>query len=133
MENSNDITPVWNPERRCWEPENALNEKGREALVRMYAEDRLEGRDKGKLVMLAAVCPLEILARTPPDELREKLDEIWIDHKASTPSDDDEYWLLFSPFDHKYYVFASCAFAGGGWPSKPVYVLDEPPRRFYEE
>jgi hypothetical protein len=51
-------------------------------------------------------------------------------HKASIPADDDEYWLARSPFDGKFYVFASQA--GAGWPSSPDYVLDRRPSWFDE-
>ncbi|MFZ0962756.1 MAG: hypothetical protein WAO35_17950 [Terriglobia bacterium] len=76
-------------------------------------------------------CARETVSVTPPDELRRKLAEVTFEHKASTPSDDDEYWLARSPFDGKYYVFASTP--GAGWPVEPVYVLDQRPGWFDED
>lgn len=82
--------------------------------------------------MVAELCSLAKLAKTEPDELREKLSQIRFEHKPSTPADDDEYWLAQSPFDKRFYVFASCAF-GGNWPASPAYVFDERPAWFDED
>ena len=100
------------------------------ALIREYAPITVfPGSIETTTEMVASLCPLDQLTMTPPDKLREMLRRIRFAHKASTPSDDDEYWLARSPFDHRFYVFASCSF-GGGWPTEPNYVYDERPAWF---
>lgn len=124
---------IWDPDRKRWGSGDSLSEQDRMALIREYtptsvfpgAVDRTAG-------MVASLCPLEQLVETTPDQLQEMLSSICFEHKVSTPTDDDEYWLAQSPFNHKFYVFASCAF-GGGWPTSPVYVLDERPAWFDED
>jgi hypothetical protein len=40
----------------------------------------------------------EFAAALPNDELRSRIANFQIEHKASTPFDDDEYWMARSPF-----------------------------------
>ena len=110
-----------------------MTEDDRLALICEHAPPTaFPGSVESTARMIASLCPLDQLTLTPPDELREKLRGIRFAHRASTPADDDEYWLARSPFDNRFYVFASCSF-GGGWPTKPVYAYDESPAWFYED
>jgi hypothetical protein len=120
--------PVWQEKLKRWD---SLDEERLHALLIEYAPPgAFPGQPSYTVKMLAALCPREIVSITPPGELRRKLAEVSFEHKASTPSDDDEYWLARSPFDGKFYVFASQP--GGVWPSSPHFVLDQRPAWFDE-
>lgn len=71
--------------------------------------------------MILCILKQSIIGEIAEPDLIEKIKSITYEHKASTPSDDDEYWTFHSPFDGKWYTFASTA-CGGGWPTNPVYV-----------
>lgn len=87
---------------------------------------------RGMHKAIASMCPnLQTLAGMPRDDLKRKLASISFEHKASTPYDDDEYWLAQCPFNNLWYVFASLPCAG--WPTTPVYVLNERPAWFDED
>lgn len=121
--------PVWQENLERWD---SLEGGRLRALLIEYAPpSAFPGSPSYTFAMLAALCPRESVSVTSPDELRRKLAEVTFEHKASTPSDDDEYWLARSPFDGKYYVFASTP--GAGWPVEPVYVLDQRPGWFDED
>ena len=81
--------------------------------------------------MLMSVIPCDLLNKLPASEIASKLSTICWEHKSSSPFDDDEYWMAHSPFDNKYYTFASQAM-GGGWPTEPDYVEKDRPTRFDE-
>jgi hypothetical protein len=77
--------------------------------------------------MLLSVVPLESLEQLPAAIIAMKLSTVVWQHQPSSPWDDDEYWMTQSPFDGKYYVFASHAM-GGGWPTEPDFIeKDRPP------
>jgi hypothetical protein len=98
-----------------------------EAFLLAHAPDSAFPGPKERTVkMVAALCPLEAMAALPYDNLVNKLREIRFEMKPSTPYDDDTYWAAWSPFDHRFYVFAGGL--GGGWPTAPDYVLSERPQ-----
>jgi hypothetical protein len=81
---------------------------------------------------VASMCPHpDTLASMPREVLGQKIASVSFDHRATTPYDDDEYWMAQSPFNGMWYVFASMP--GAGWPTKPVYVLDGRPAWFDED
>ena len=121
--------PVWQEELNRWDSLEGKRFHG--LLIQYAAPSAFPGQPSYTFEMLAALCPREAVLVTPPDELRRKLAEVFFEHKASSPSDDDEYWLARSPFDGKFYVFASLPWAG--WPGDPVYVLDARPAWFDED
>ena len=82
----------------------------------------------GRKGMAAKICELSAPPDVTKDELLAGAKKIDFEHKASTPSDDDEYWLAQSPFDQKLYTFASLFCAG--WPIDPVYIDNNRPERF---
>lgn len=86
---------------------------------------------RGMHKMAETVIPDDAISKLTVREIIEKIQLITFDHKASTPSDDDEYWLCQSPFDGKWYLFASLAM-GGGWPEEPVSVTVDRPSSFDE-
>jgi len=96
-------------------------------LVRDHAATEV-----GLFPAIASMCLDDSVNELSSQELGDKINSISFEHKASTPTDDDEYWMAQSPFNGKYYIFASCA-QGGGYPSCPSYILDEPPGWFYED
>jgi len=59
----------------------------------------------------------------PAKQLADILRTVRWDFQASSYSDDDMYCWAPSPFNGKYYVFAST----WDWPAKPDYVLDYRP------
>jgi hypothetical protein len=79
----------------------------------------------GLHVAISSMIPEAALESIGEDELHTKISRIRLEHRASTPYDDDEYWLAQSPFDGKWYLFASLPCAG--WPTSPVRVYDERP------
>jgi hypothetical protein len=85
----------------------------------------------GLHIAISSMIPEEMLASISLDTLRAKISRIRLEHRASTPYDDDEYWLAQSPFDGKWYLFASLPCAG--WPTSPVEVSGERPEFFDEE
>jgi hypothetical protein len=86
----------------------------------------------GDCGMKASVCELSAPGDIAEEELIKGADRISFEFKASTPSDDDVYWLTQSPFNGRWYTFAS-SFCSGGYPSSPVYDDAERPARFDEE
>ncbi|MFZ0960356.1 MAG: hypothetical protein WAO35_05585 [Terriglobia bacterium] len=121
--------PVWQENLQRWD---SLEGGRLRALLFEYApHSAFPGSPSYTIAMLAALCPRESVSGTSPDELRRKLAKVSFEHKASTPYDDDEYWLAQGPFDGKFYVFASMP--GAGWPYDPVYVLEARPAWFDED
>jgi hypothetical protein len=109
------------------------------ANIRRLFFDRVEvaHREGGLTVHIGTLLEMashlykrELAAAIPNDELRSRIANFQIEHKASTPFDDDEYWMARSPFDQKYYVWAALPFAGV--PTEPAYILDERPGWFDE-
>jgi hypothetical protein len=120
--------PVWQRELKRWD---SLEGERLHVLLIEYAPLRaFPGQPHDTVRMLAELCQREIVSVTPPEELRRKLAEVSFEHKASRPGEEDEYWLARSPFDGKFYVFATSTAAG--WPSGPDYVLDLRPSWFDE-
>ncbi len=64
-------------------------------------------------------------------KLKEKIAAISFEYRASTFSDDDVYFMTQSPFNDKWYVFASGM--GFGWPSKPAYIFENRPEWFDDD
>lgn len=85
----------------------------------------------GEKGLVATICELSAPADILEEELVSKAMKMGFSFKPSTPSDDDVYWLEQSPFDGKWYTFASL-FCSGGFPISPVYIDDEYPNRFDE-
>ena len=125
---------AWDATQERWlrSSGKSLTDDDHVALVREHAPDSaFPGPADRTDSMVAALVPRADLARTAPGELRNRLSQVRFEHRASTPSDDDEYWLAQSPFDQRFYLFASCA-QGGGWPTSPVDLRDVRPAWFDE-
>lgn len=135
MNKGSQANPLWDADKQRWRLISGedLDDDDHVAIVRDHAPSGVfPGPEKSTVRMVACLVPRSDLAKTAPSELRSRLSRIRFEHKASTPSDDDEYWLAQSPFDKRFYLFASCAL-GGGWPTSPVNVLDARPAWFDEE
>lgn len=85
----------------------------------------------GMRKMVADICQPSIIGEISESELIEKIQLIVFEHKASTPSDDDEYWTVQSPFNGKWHTFA--AFFGSSYPTKSVWITDSKPELFDQD
>lgn len=82
--------------------------------------------------LIVSVCQRSISSDMSEDEIREKIKKINVEFKASTPYDDDCYWMIRSPFNNKYYIFAQSPYCSGA-PSEPVFIKPERPDWFDED
>lgn len=98
----------------------------RSDLMAIIARERPAEPDRHG--MIASLCPDSYLATAKADDLKAKIQTVSFLHKASTPDDDDEYWAAQSPFDGRWYLFASGM--GGAMPTEPVRVSNNRPSVF---
>ena len=91
-------------------------------IIREHTPDPVCGVTRGRyLEWIQALCTQEAVAMLSYDGIVSKLQEIRFEYRPSTPYDDDTYWGAWSPFDHKFYLWA--AGMGAGLPHNPTMVL----------
>ena len=81
--------------------------------------------------MIASMFTPEIIGKMSEVVLIVHIDNVSFEHKATTSSEDDEYYMAFSTFDGKYYIWATSP--GAGFPTTPIDIKDSRPIWFDED
>lgn len=114
----------------CTKPGDQPQENWVHATVRLIQKLIVEHwpGDEGIRNMVFCLCSPEIIKSLPEAEVAKKIKGLNFLHRQSQPWDDDEHWIVQSPFDSRWYHF--CTMSGGGWPKLPTNIYDARPAWF---